>query len=86
MERRRSTWGAVAADEPVPRTVRLWQREVHIPGIYDLEVDTSLLSPEECAEVIRRRLEDGPPPSAFQRLAALSTKQESTTTTNGGGS
>ena len=77
MERRRNTWGGGgSADEPVPRTVRLWQREVHIPGIYDLEVDTSLLSAEECAEVIRRRLEDGPPPSAFQRLAALSTKQD----------
>ena len=75
MERRRNTWGAVAADEPVPRTVRLWQREVHIPGIYDLEVDTSLLSPEECAEVIRRRLEDGPPPSAFERLAGMFEKK-----------
>lgn len=75
MERRRNTWGAVAADEPVPRAVRLWQREVHIPGIYDLEVDTSLLSPEECAEVIRRRLEDGPPPSAFERLAGMFEKK-----------
>jgi chloramphenicol 3-O phosphotransferase len=56
--------------EPIPRPVRRWQREVHIPGIYDLEVDTSLLTPEECAEAIRRRLEDGPPASAFRRLAA----------------
>lgn len=55
--------------EPIPPPVRLWQREVHIPGIYDIEVDTSLLSPQECAEVIRRRLEDGPPPSAFRQLA-----------------
>ena len=58
--------------EPIPLPVRLWQREVHIPGIYDLEVDTSLLSPAECAEVIRRRLDDGPPPSAFQQLATRS--------------
>ena len=72
MERRRSTWGtAGSAEDPVPRPVRLWQREVHIPGIYDLEVDTSLLSPGECAEVIRRRLEDGPAPSAFKRLAEM---------------
>ena len=77
MERRRNTWGAAgSADDPVPSTVRLWQREVHIPGIYDLEVDTSSLSPVESAEVIRRRLEDGPAPSAFQRLAAMSTKQD----------
>lgn len=59
-----------SAAEPIPQPVRLWQREVHIPGIYDLEVDTSLLSPDECAEAIRRRLEDGPPGSAFRQLAA----------------
>ncbi len=58
--------------EPIPPPVRLWQREVHIPGIYDLEVDTSLLSPEECAEAIRKRLQDGPPPSAFRQLAQRS--------------
>jgi chloramphenicol 3-O phosphotransferase len=56
--------------EPVPLPVRRWQREVHIPGIYDLEVDTSLLSPAECAAAIRRRLNEGPPRSAFQQLAA----------------
>lgn len=59
-----------SATQPIPEPVRLWQREVHIPGIYDLEVDTSLLSPDECAEAIRRRLEDGPPGSAFRQLAA----------------
>ena len=54
----------------MPAPVRLWQRAVHEPGIYDLEVDTSLLSPEQCAESIRRRLAEPPPPTAFQRLAA----------------
>ncbi len=58
-----------APDEPVPPPVLLWQEEVHKPGIYDLEVDTSLLSPQECAEQIRRRLAEGPPGTAFQRLA-----------------
>ncbi len=57
-----------SAADPIPEPVLLWQREVHIPGVYDLEVDTSLLSPDECAEVIRRRLDDGPPGSAFQQL------------------
>jgi chloramphenicol 3-O phosphotransferase len=73
MERRRDTgWrvGGAAAD-PVPRPVRLWQREVHTPGIYDLEVDTSALDPEACAAAIRRRLDHGPPPSAFRQLAAM---------------
>jgi chloramphenicol 3-O phosphotransferase len=57
--------------EPIPAPLLRWQRDVHIPGIYDLEVDTSLLSPEECAAAIRRRLEDGPPPSALRRLAEI---------------
>ncbi len=74
MERRQNTgWNVVnAAESPVSPAVELWQREVHIPGIYDLEVDTSLLSPGACAEVIRQHLINGPAPSAFQRLAALS--------------
>ena len=58
-----------SAADPVPPPVALWQSEVHKPGIYDLEVDTSLLSPEECAAAIRRRLDEGPPASAFQQLA-----------------
>jgi len=72
MERRRATgWEVGSADAPVPRPVRLWQEAVHSPGIYDLEVDTSLLSPEACAALIRERLEHGPPPSAFERLAGM---------------
>ena len=55
--------------EPVPAPVRAWQREVHDPGLYDLELDTSALNPQECAEAVRRRLEEGPPPSAFRQLA-----------------
>ncbi len=73
MQRRRDTgWNADwSADAAVPPPVRLWQQEVHIPGIYDLEIDTSVLSPEACAAVIRQHLEHGPPASAFQRLAAM---------------
>jgi chloramphenicol 3-O phosphotransferase len=76
MQRRRDTgWSAASTgDSPVPDPIRLWQREVHIPGIYDLEVDTSSLSPNECAELIRQHLEYGPAPSAFQRLAAMATQ------------
>jgi chloramphenicol 3-O phosphotransferase len=58
-----------APGEPVPPPVQLWQDEVHKPGIYDLEVDTSVLSPEECAERIRQRLTHGPPGTAFEQLA-----------------
>lgn len=74
MERRRATWGAgYAEDGSVPKPVRLWQLMVHVPGIYDLEVDTSVLSADECAEVIRRHLADGPPPTAFHRLSDMAT-------------
>jgi chloramphenicol 3-O phosphotransferase len=54
----------------VPDPVQRWQREAHIPGVYDLEVDTSILTPTQCAEAIRRRLGDGVSrPTAFERLA-----------------
>lgn len=70
MERRRATgWTTISAAEPVPLPVQRWQEAVHQPGIYDLEVDTSQLRPEECAAMIRQRLDVGPPPSAFLELA-----------------
>jgi chloramphenicol 3-O phosphotransferase len=52
----------------VPEVVSRWERGVHHPGIYDLEVDTSRASPETCAAAVARRLEEGPP-VAFARLA-----------------
>jgi chloramphenicol 3-O phosphotransferase len=74
MERRRATWhDGYTENYPVPEPVSLWQQTIHVPGIYDLEVDTSLLNPEECADLIRQRLADGPPPSAFSRLANMDT-------------
>ena len=78
MQRRRATgWNTdINADASVPRPVQLWQQEVHKPGIYDLEVDTSLLTPEECAALIRRQLETGRVPSAFQRLAAMASTSQ----------
>ncbi|MBV9852198.1 MAG: chloramphenicol phosphotransferase [Armatimonadetes bacterium] len=77
MQRRRDTgWSAdTSTDSAVPAPVRLWQREVHTPGIYDLEIDTSVLSPGECAEVIRKAFVNHPAQSAFQRLVALSANQ-----------
>ena len=58
-----------ASTTEIPAPILRWQRDVHIPGIYDFEVDTSVLSPAGCAAAIRRRLDEGPPPSAFRRLA-----------------
>jgi len=71
MERRRATWAAITpADGSVPEPVRRWQQAVHAHGIYDLEVDTSVLSPQRCADSIRERIERGAAPTAFRRLAA----------------
>ena len=69
---REGEYATGSAADPVPAPVLLWQRMVHVPGIYDLEVDTSRLSPAECAAAIRRRLHEGPAPSAFRRLAEWS--------------
>ena len=62
---RRLASGMTTAAEPVRR----WQEAVHDPGLYDLEVDTSKLSPRQCAAAIRERLDDGRPAAAFDRLA-----------------
>ena len=70
MERRRTTGWHTGSSAAVPAPVRLWQQQVHVPGIYDLEVDTSVCSPQACAAAIRHRLDNGPSPTAFQRLAA----------------
>lgn len=42
---------------------------IHKYVAYDLEVDTSLLSPEKCASRIRSRL--GEPPQAFRKMKSL---------------
>lgn len=70
-KRREATWGQVrhAVDDGVRSAVELGQRAARAHR-YDLELDTSLLTPDECAEEIRRRLTDGPPGSAFEEVAA----------------
>ncbi|TCR93445.1 AAA family ATPase [Rhizobium sp. BK376] len=77
MERRRAPaaerigeYLTVSATEPPPAAVLRWQEQVHIPGIYDLEIDTSVLTPAECVQMIREKLDSGiERPSAFERIA-----------------
>jgi len=57
-QRRDRTWGQAREQFEV----------VHAHVVYDLEVDTSLLSPEECAGQVRTMLEADRPPRAFARL------------------
>ncbi len=74
-ERRRNTWlkgKEIPEDAPPPDILHKWEHEVHTPGIYDIEVDTSSTSPDQCAEVILQHLIKGPPPTAFQRIAKMS--------------
>jgi chloramphenicol 3-O phosphotransferase len=73
MARRQATWGGQPEDGSIPPPVLRWQEAVHTPGIYDLEVDTSVLSPAESAALIRQRIEEGPAGTAFDQLAALAT-------------
>jgi len=73
LDRRRVT-GYLASrpsDRALPLPIQRWQDAVHQPGIYDLELDTALRSPEACAEQIWQRLQPGQPATVFQRLAAL---------------
>ena len=69
MQRRMATWGiGYEQDGSVPKPVELWQRTVHVPGVYDMEVDTSVFTPEECAGLIRDRFKELNLSSAFRRL------------------
>jgi chloramphenicol 3-O phosphotransferase len=70
---RETGYATTGPDGAIPDAVRRWQREAHTPGVYDLEVDTSALSPAASAATIRRHLHTGPPPTALARLAALGT-------------
>jgi len=73
MERRRAAgaerYAIAAEDEPVPPPVQRWQNEVHGEWAYDLEVDTSGLTPSDCVAAIAERLTDRRAPTAFARLA-----------------
>lgn len=66
---REGEYEAGGEGDPVPEPVLRWQRYVHEPGIYDLEVDTAAMSPDSCAEAIRQALAAGlPRPTALERL------------------
>jgi chloramphenicol 3-O phosphotransferase len=70
-QRRSETWDQHrdSADPSLVDAVARWPVAVHTFG-YDLEVDTSELSPAECAERVLTRLHEGPPGSAFGALAS----------------
>jgi chloramphenicol 3-O phosphotransferase len=75
LERRNASapgsYATTSEGDPIPTPILRWQADVHAHGIYDLEVETSVASPDECADRILDRMRTGPPPTAFERLAAL---------------
>lgn len=70
-ERRQATWGQVPGevDAGITGSVHLGVDAIHAHGGYDLEVDTSVLSPEACAKLIRKRLMEGPPGTRLAEIA-----------------
>lgn len=66
MKRRKDTWGVdYKKNGAIPEPVKRWQHYVHIPGIYDLEIETSIMSSDECAYLIHQKLKDLPSQTAF---------------------
>ena len=61
-------YATTGPDGSIPDVVLRWERAVHDPGVYDLEVDTSTSSADACAEAILRRVREGAP-VAFAALA-----------------
>ena len=62
--------GFYQAGDAVPAAVMRWQDAVHVPGIYDLEVDSSVMTPEQSAAAIGTLIQNWPTPSAFEKLAS----------------
>lgn len=55
-------------DGTVPSSILAWQRSVHAPGIYDMDVDTSALAPSDLAKKILDRLRQGQPAPVAARI------------------
>jgi chloramphenicol 3-O phosphotransferase len=64
--------GFYAAGDTVPPPVQRWQDAVHVPGIYDLVVDTGTMSADDCVAAIAAVLADPPAQRAFATLSAMS--------------
>jgi len=73
MERRQAAgahlYAVAEPGEPVPQPVLRWQREVHAPWTYDIDVDTSTQTALQCAVAIRSRMDENQPTEAFVQIA-----------------
>lgn len=64
--------GFYAHGPGIPAPVQRWQDAVHLPGLYDLSVDTCTMTSQDCVTRIAAALADPPEHRAFERLAATS--------------
>lgn len=69
-DRRHASWGQSLqdADDVTVAAMQLWQSAVHDTLAYDIEVDTSSLTPMQCAEAVLARLA-GPPGTCLAAAA-----------------
>jgi chloramphenicol 3-O phosphotransferase len=63
--------GFYAGGDTVPAPVLRWQEAVHVPGIYDIEVNTGTMTPQDCVAAIAALLAAPPAGRALDRLAAM---------------
>jgi chloramphenicol 3-O phosphotransferase len=82
MERRQASeagrYAVSAENDPIPEPVLRWQHEVHGGWAYDLELETSQLSPTACASAISERLRGGVPAQAVAELRRLANRGQLT--------
>lgn len=71
MERRRADPQGYAVGPGVPEPVQRWQDAVHIPGLYDLEIDSSRTTPDAAAQSIAAFMGQHAKPGAFPSLAQV---------------
>lgn len=57
------------APPPTAEIIAQWKEALFAPGIYDIEIDTSLTSAADCADLIEETLKNLKSPTAFERLA-----------------
>jgi len=62
--------GYYEAGADVPLPVQRWQDAPHAHGIYDLEIDTSVTTPEQAASQIGELVHNWPAVTAFEKLRA----------------
>jgi chloramphenicol 3-O phosphotransferase len=69
-QRRAETWGQdrATAEPDLVDAVERWHVLVHAGHSYDVEVDTSVLTALQCADVVLARVEAAPSGAAFWRL------------------